>query len=114
MELGTFYTTIYIYFIFIIKHIYYKNISIIAYSVFSATSLTTVIEAFKTNKIYGALNPKVRNVVSNQGNLDPWHALGLSKDLNAFAPVNYIYGIFLNNLQIIFLYYVERNLDLMV
>lgn len=40
-----------------------------------------------TNLNYGGLNPRVTRVISVHGGLDPWHAAGLQKDVNADAPV---------------------------
>ncbi|CAG2100981.1 unnamed protein product [Medioppia subpectinata] len=36
----------------------------------------------RTNAYYGALKPNVTNVVFPNGSLDPWHSLGILKDLN--------------------------------
>ncbi|CAG2101391.1 unnamed protein product [Medioppia subpectinata] len=36
----------------------------------------------RTNAYYGGLKPNVTNVVFPNGSLDPWHSLGILKDLN--------------------------------
>lgn len=40
----------------------------------------------RTNAIYGHMNPEVTNVFFTQGQLDPWRAVGLQKDLNDRSP----------------------------
>jgi hypothetical protein len=40
----------------------------------------------RTNVIYGALDPSVRNVYSTHGQLDPWRAMGAQEDINEFSP----------------------------
>ena len=46
----------------------------------------------RTNMEYGGFRPNVTNVVFVHGSLDPWHAMGVLKDLNKFAPAIYIQG----------------------
>ena len=45
-----------------------------------------------TNREYGSLNISVTNVVFVHGSLDPWHALGVTKDLSKEAPAILIEG----------------------
>lgn len=45
-----------------------------------------------TNIVYQGKSPNVLYVVSTQGSLDPWKALGPSEDLSQFAPVIIIDG----------------------
>ena len=45
-----------------------------------------------TNTEYGSLNITVTNVVFVHGSLDPWHALGVTKDLSEDAPAILIDG----------------------
>ena len=45
-----------------------------------------------TNLEYGALDLDVSNVVFVHGSLDPWHALGITKDLNENSPAILING----------------------
>jgi len=45
-----------------------------------------------TNMEYGSLNISVSNVVFVHGSLDPWHALGITKDVSEKAPAIIIKG----------------------
>jgi len=40
----------------------------------------------RTNTIFGALDPRVRNVYSTHGQLDPWRPMGVQEDINEFSP----------------------------
>ncbi|CRK95698.1 CLUMA_CG009156, isoform A [Clunio marinus] len=40
----------------------------------------------RTNIIYGALNPSVRNVYSTHGEFDPWRPMGVQEDINEYSP----------------------------
>lgn len=44
------------------------------------------------NERYGGLNPNISRVISTHGTYDPWHALGLTHDVNCNAPVIIITG----------------------
>lgn len=46
----------------------------------------------ETNNYYGGLKPSTTNVLYVHGSIDPWHALGLTKAINAKTPVIYIEG----------------------
>lgn len=45
----------------------------------------------RTNKYYGALEPNTTNVLYVHGSIDPWHALGLTKNIPNM-PAIYIEG----------------------
>lgn len=45
-----------------------------------------------TNNFYGGLRPQLRKVVFPNGSLDPWHALGVLKDLSSDVTALYING----------------------
>lgn len=46
-----------------------------------------------TNVIYGDYNPAVTNVYFTQGSLDPWHPMGIWKDINDHSPGIMIEGL---------------------
>ncbi|XP_040063933.1 putative serine protease K12H4.7 [Ixodes scapularis] len=46
----------------------------------------------RTNTFYGGLHPGVRNVTFPNGSIDPWHALGITKDLAEDVTSIYIKG----------------------
>lgn len=46
----------------------------------------------RTNIIYGGLRPDLRNVIFTNGDIDPWHALSILQNLNAFSPAILIKG----------------------
>ncbi|XP_068247154.1 putative serine protease K12H4.7 [Palaemon carinicauda] len=46
----------------------------------------------KTNAKYGGLTPEVTRVAFVNGNIDPWHALGITSDLSSEAPAIFIQG----------------------
>lgn len=46
----------------------------------------------RTNLMYGGLRPDLRNVIFTNGNIDPWHALSVLRDLNGFSPAILING----------------------
>jgi len=46
----------------------------------------------RTNTHYGALHPQLRNVTFPNGSIDPWHALGITKDLSKDVTAIYIDG----------------------
>lgn len=46
----------------------------------------------RTNTFYGGRNLKVTNVVFVNGDIDPWHALGITTDLSSSSPAIYING----------------------
>uniref|UniRef100_A0A182VVY5 Serine protease K12H4.7 n=1 Tax=Anopheles minimus TaxID=112268 RepID=A0A182VVY5_9DIPT len=48
--------------------------------------------ADRTNVIYGGWNPEVTNVFFTQGQLDPWRAMGIQRDLNEHSPAVVIPG----------------------
>lgn len=75
----------------------------INYVRFRITSNVTKQGVTRTNEIYGGLNPNVTRVISLHGSLDPWHALGLTKDLNPSAPVIIIEGNYIENLKTIYI-----------
>lgn len=43
-----------------------------------------------TNRIFGGLHPKVNNVLSVQGSLDPWHVRGITKNYTTTGGVRAI------------------------
>jgi hypothetical protein len=45
-----------------------------------------------TNTYYGGYGLKVKNVVFPNGSVDPWHALGIVKDLSPDATAIFIQG----------------------
>lgn len=45
-----------------------------------------------TNTKYGGLDLQVTNVVYVHGSVDPWHALGIIKTKDSYAPAIYIEG----------------------
>ena len=46
----------------------------------------------RTNTMYGGYGLKVTRVVFPNGSIDPWHALGVTKDLSKEATALYIQG----------------------
>lgn len=46
----------------------------------------------ETNTNYGAKHMKATRIVFPNGSVDPWHAVGLTKDLNKDAPAIFIQG----------------------
>lgn len=46
-----------------------------------------------TNVIYGGYSPAVTNVYFTQGSLDPWHPMGVWKDINDHSPGIMIKGL---------------------
>ena len=46
----------------------------------------------RTNENYGGMHPHVTKVVFPNGSIDPWHALGITKDLSEEATAIYIQG----------------------
>ena len=40
----------------------------------------------RTNVIYGATNPRVNNVYSTHGEIDPWRPMGVQEDINESSP----------------------------
>ena len=46
----------------------------------------------RTNTMYGGYGLKVSRVVFPNGSIDPWHALGVTKDLSKEATALYIQG----------------------
>lgn len=46
----------------------------------------------QTNVFYGALNPEVTNVFFTNGEIDPWHRMGILKNLNSQSPAAFIPG----------------------
>lgn len=46
----------------------------------------------RTNVMYGGRLPDLRNVIFTNGDIDPWHALSVLEDLNAFSPAIFIKG----------------------
>lgn len=47
----------------------------------------------RTNVMYGGDTPDVKNVVFVNGDVDPWHALSVLKNLNIYSPSFLIKGI---------------------
>ena len=45
-----------------------------------------------TNNFYGGFDLKVRKVIFPNGSIDPWHALGILKDLNEDSKAILING----------------------
>lgn len=45
-----------------------------------------------TNVFYGGFKPAVTNVYFTHGSLDPWHPMGVLKDLNRHSPATVIPG----------------------
>ncbi|EFN80400.1 putative serine protease K12H4.7 [Harpegnathos saltator] len=46
----------------------------------------------RTNMMYGGQRPDLTNVIFTNGDIDPWHALSVLEDLNAYAPAILING----------------------
>lgn len=46
----------------------------------------------RTNIVYGGSIPDVKNVIFVNGDVDPWHALSVLKDLNEGSPAILING----------------------
>lgn len=46
----------------------------------------------RKNAIYGSFNPRVRNVFSTHGSIDPWHRMGVLRHVNPSSPVLMIPG----------------------
>ena len=46
----------------------------------------------RSNVVYGGRNVKVSNVVFVHGSIDPWHALGITRDVNEEATAIFIEG----------------------
>lgn len=47
---------------------------------------------YRTNLMYGALNPKLSKVITIHGSADPWLPLGLNNDLSEDAVVIVVNG----------------------
>lgn len=47
-----------------------------------------------TNQYYGGRNISVTKVVFPNGSIDPWHAMGVTKDISSEATAIYIDGKF--------------------
>lgn len=47
----------------------------------------------RSNTDYGALMIKISKVLFPNGSIDPWHAMGVLKDLNPDARAVYINGM---------------------
>lgn len=56
------------------------------------TSLESNIK--HTNVLYGGIQPAVTNVYFTHGSIDPWHRMGILKDLNRYSPSAVIPGWF--------------------
>lgn len=59
---------------------------------FSFTNRTLPNIINRKNTLYGGLNPAVTNVIITHGELDPWRAMGIQKNLNRLSPVIIIPG----------------------
>ncbi|XP_076623576.1 putative serine protease K12H4.7 [Colletes latitarsis] len=46
----------------------------------------------RTNIMYGGVRPALRNVIFTNGDVDPWHALSVLRDVNKFSPAILIKG----------------------
>lgn len=46
----------------------------------------------RTNTYYGGFHPSVRNVTFPNGSIDPWHALGITRDISEEVTAIYING----------------------
>ncbi|XP_014469175.1 PREDICTED: putative serine protease K12H4.7 [Dinoponera quadriceps] len=46
----------------------------------------------RTNIMYGGQRPDLTNVIFTNGDIDPWHALSVLEDLNAYSPAILING----------------------
>ncbi|ELT98942.1 hypothetical protein CAPTEDRAFT_229193 [Capitella teleta] len=57
---------------------------------FTQTSIQSAVDW--TNSEYGGYNITVTRVVFVNGDIDPWHALGITRDLNAHSPAILIKG----------------------
>lgn len=60
--------------------------------VFSFTNSTLNSFIHQTNVFYGALDPEVTNVFFTNGEIDPWHRMGILKNLNSKSPAAFIPG----------------------
>lgn len=46
----------------------------------------------ETNEYYGSYNVHSTRIVFPNGSIDPWHALGITQDINPDLPAVYIQG----------------------
>lgn len=70
---------------------YYINLCIDLYGDYNEEKiLDSRVE--RTNIMYGGELPDLRNVIFTNGDIDPWHALSILENLNAFSPSIFING----------------------
>lgn len=70
--------------------LYYKSCRMVFGEEFSEQRVDRGV--INTNKMYGGLTPNVTNVVFVNGDMDPWHRLGIVHDLSNDAPAIFIKG----------------------
>lgn len=46
----------------------------------------------RTNYMYGGVDPGVTNIFFTHGSIDPWHRMGILKNLNIYSPAALIPG----------------------
>lgn len=61
-------------------------------SVFRFENSTFESNINHTNDLYGGFDPAVTHVYFTHGSLDPWHRMGVLKDLNKHSPSTVIQG----------------------
>lgn len=67
---------------------FYKICSLSFGSQFNEKAIEKVVR--DTNKLYGGLKPNVTKVIFANGELDPWHRLGVLEDVSYDAPAKFI------------------------
>ncbi|XP_028650255.1 thymus-specific serine protease [Erpetoichthys calabaricus] len=67
-----------------------KQCSDIFGSSFTATLVTNAVQ--QTNEDYGGYDIKSSRIVFPNGSIDPWHALGITKDITSDLPAIFIEG----------------------
>lgn len=56
----------------------------------SRSQMESLVE--RKNTVYGGWNSEVENVFCTHGEVDPWRAMGVQKDLNIHSPATVIPG----------------------
>lgn len=70
---------------------YYINMCIDLYGDYYNEKLLDA-QIRRTNIMYGGRRPDLTNVIFTNGDVDPWHALSVLEDLNAYSPAILING----------------------
>lgn len=84
-------------YIYIYKIIFYQKISRVTFCckiIINSSNDEKILDSRvrRTNLMYGGRLPDLRNVIFTNGDVDPWHALSVLEDLNAFSPAIFING----------------------